>query len=463
MRTPKPRRNKHEELDVRRFSSRIDRTEGVLIAVALALSISISLQSASAVSTQGVSDFNQTPFYADKSFNAAHQDARNSDFYPYVMPSRYRIKWDALNRTRPALVPGFQGTATYFGPSQGIDGGLFQHDARGTGFSHLHKLDPETGEALAQVPRWWGHCVRVEDCIGQDLSTPDFLTASQAPLVDKDGNVYIADIDQLWSYDKDLNFRWVTSLVDAFGGETSQLISSIFTNDGLVGGISANCKVLLVDRNTGELAVPVAQDAGCDEVNPTEGGLALALAFIWYTDGEVYFPFRQIILRGLFGGGGANTNTPAVSPTSLTSDSAGRIFYVVSKAVPSLCDTDPDFAGEGMEGTLGQIEQALLALPGGSSEELQDAFNAVRWGRGQLDFTRDTLKTAKNRNQLTPQRAKAARQLLHQAKTGPMTVAYDSLLKDPDPNVTDQLIAKTALMEAYGLIEAAEAKLRCLN
>jgi hypothetical protein len=211
-----------------------------------------------------------------------------------------------------------------------VDGGLWQHSGRGTGFSHFHKIDPDTGEILFQTPSWSGFCSEINNCLDQDPSTPDNAAVSQAPLVDVDGNVYIADFDQYWSFDKDGNQRWVVRFNDLFTPidfVSSSFVSSIITKEGFVGGITTECHLVLFNREDGTLAVPIFL-IPCGPTDTTP--FASVLSFIWYVDGEVYFPFREVILRGLFGGGPPNGNTPAVDPQT------GRIFFVHSDAV------DPD-------------------------------------------------------------------------------------------------------------------------
>ena len=161
-------------------------TAGLSFALALAI-----VPLASAVTTQGLTDANQTPFYLGGTPNAVHQDGRNSDFYPWVMPSNYKNVWQALNRTN-----GNPGAGIFTGPSQGIDGALIQTDSRGSGWSSLHKLNQVTGELITEVDEWDSDCKTGTECFGEDPYTPDFLTSDQGPVVDVYGNIYVADLDQ---------------------------------------------------------------------------------------------------------------------------------------------------------------------------------------------------------------------------------------------------------------------------
>ncbi|MDX1418274.1 MAG: hypothetical protein R3293_29005, partial [Candidatus Promineifilaceae bacterium] len=334
------------------------------------------------VTRGGLTDMGLPPYYGQTGWPTAHRDSRNSDYLPFVSPSAFKIKWNAL--TRQGAVPG---AATYFGPSEGVDGGLWQHSTRGTGFSHFHKFDPATGDALFETAPWTGACFTIEACLDSDPSTPDFAVGAQAPLVDVDGNVYISDFDQYWSFDKDGSLRWVVRFNDLFtpiGGPTSSFISSIITKEGFVGGITTDCHLVLFNRSDGTLAIPVTE-LPCGPTTPNSPGL-FALRFMWYVDGEVYFPFRQLILEGLFGEGPPNVNTPAVDPET------GRIIFVHRDAVdPDNHDavTAVDLVDDGSGGKeaviawsskLGPNSGASVAIsPDGQSVYTVDGNNTI-WG-----------------------------------------------------------------------------------
>lgn len=334
------------------------------------------------VSKGGLTDWGLPPVYGQTGWPTAHRDSRNSDYAPFVLPSSYQIKWNALDRQ--GEIPG---SATFFGPSQGIDGGLWQHSGRGTGFSHFHKIDPANGDILFETPPWAGSCLNFNECLDQDLSTPDNAVVAQAPLVDVDGNVYIADFDQYWSFDKDGGLRWVVhfnDLITPIGEVTSSFISSIISKEGYVGGITADCHLVLLNRADGTLAVPVLV-LPCGPTTPNNPAL-FSLNFMWYSDGEVYFPFRQLILEGLFGEGPPNVNTPSVDPQT------GRIFFVHRDAVdPDNHDavTAIDLVDDGAGGKeaviawtsqLGPNSGASVAISPDGSEVYTVDGNSTIWG-----------------------------------------------------------------------------------
>lgn len=332
--------------------------------------------------SQGLTDWGLTKFYGQTGWPTAHRDSRNSDYAPFVLPSEYKIKWNALDRKGD--IPG---SATYFGPSQGVDGGLWQHSGRGTGFSHFHKIQSDSGAIIFETARWSGVCLEIVNCVDQDPSTPDNAIVGQAPLVDVDGNVYVADFDQYWSFDKDGRRRWVVRFNDLFspvGAPTSTFVSSIITNEGYVGGITSDCHLVLFNREDGSLAVPILL-LPCGPETPARPAF-YALNFIWYVDGEVYFPFRELILEGLFGAGPPNVNTPSIDPHT------GRIFYVHADAddpenhdAVTAIDLVPDGSGGkkaviAWSTKLGPNSGASVAIsPDGQSVYTVDGNNTI-WG-----------------------------------------------------------------------------------
>ena len=66
-----------------------------------------------------------------------------------------------------------------------------------------------------------------------------------------------------------------------------------------------------------------------------------------------------------------------------------------------------EFAIEGVQGAHGLGDEALIALQG-NTPDLQSAFNAVRFGRGQCGFTRGTIQDAVDRDELNVGRARRA-------------------------------------------------------
>jgi outer membrane protein assembly factor BamB len=288
------------------------------------------------VTTMGVSDMLLPKYYAQTGWMTAHRDSRNSDYMPFVMPTYFRLKWSALNRTPGDAVedPIDAGAATYFGSSRAptsSDGKayLWQTSGHGLDIGNFSKIDPDTG-AVVWSQAWAGDCTELESCLYQDPDTPDIAACSQSSLIDKDGNVYVADLDQVFKYNPGegagpASIEWRHYFNDLLPPPVAPMFSRSFlsmflTNEGYVGGVTSDCYLLLFDRHSGD--VVVAHHIECGSGSGFTKEKSLVFDLFWYPDGEVYFPFRSSIIKGLFGVGPPNVNTPSVDPVS------GDIYFV---------------------------------------------------------------------------------------------------------------------------------------
>lgn len=136
----------------------------------------------------GVTDTGQTPFYAQTAWASIHRDARNSDFAPFVAPAANRVEWEALG-----------GAVTLLAASIGPEGNRYVTTGRGPGTSHLHAFDRD-GNLLWESPPQSG---------AADL---DSAAVASAVLVDRAGDVYVGDSDQLWAFHPDGTLKWVADL-----------------------------------------------------------------------------------------------------------------------------------------------------------------------------------------------------------------------------------------------------------
>ena len=226
-----------------------------------------------------------TPFLAQTSWSSTHGDSRNSDFAPFVTTA-LEPDWTALD-----------GATTLFAPTIGPEGNLYVATAQGVGFSHLHAFDRE-GNLLWESPPM------VDD---DDL---DSYAGSNAPIVDVNGDVYCSDGNQLWAYHPNGSLKWVTALPDV----DAPFISPVITNDGYVGGVTIDGKVVFYDRATGVQAAPAIDlpGVGSLSLDPAPDGL-------W--DGGFVDPaLIDLTYAGFFGAGYEIVNTPAVDPHT------GRLF-----------------------------------------------------------------------------------------------------------------------------------------
>ncbi len=304
---------------------------GLLFVLLIAAILAPTARDARADRTQGVTDFDLLPTYGQTGWAGNHRGSRNSNNVPFVAPSNLRLKWDALIRDTDAD-PELPGAATFFGPQEGIDGGIWQANfgppvvpfgCQGTEctlrWPSVTKHDPDTGQIIFGTRRWLGQCQTTEGCIGLDPGTPDPAVGASSMTVDVDGNVYVGDADQFWSFDKDGNLNWVVDYLDV-KPETDIngiFLSAIITKEGFVGNVTTDGFLVLLNRDDGSPAVPALEIP----MGPGHFG-ECPDTDIFFQGGELFEPAINCLVCGLEGIGPPNTNTPAVSPET------GRIFFV---------------------------------------------------------------------------------------------------------------------------------------
>ena len=235
-------------------------------------------------------------YYAQTAWPALHRDARNSDFVPLVAPANNRVRWTALD-----------GAMILVAPTIGPEGNIYITTGRGPGTSHLHAFNRAGNllwESLAQV----------------DQNDLDAYALTSSPVIDVDGDVYVGDGNQFWAFHPDGALKWVTELPEP----DSPFLSAIITQQGFIGGITVNGKVVLYRREDGSPTVPVLDLPGGSGLAPPpippglwQGGLLdpVLLERVW----AVFLGF-----------GGEVAVTPVVHPTT------GRIYVVAAGATPDV-------------------------------------------------------------------------------------------------------------------------------
>ncbi len=214
-------------------------------------------------------------FYAKSSWPTIHANSRNSDF--------------AMVNGSSDLTPAFHildnhgiGAGATIGPEGNLyvgaglgDIGSFKRNC------HLFAFDGDTGEML-----WCKN------------SLNDHLVTS-SPLIDIDGNIFIGDNESMASFTSNGKPRWREDIIGF-------PISSQFTPDGRVIFITHIGRIYVMDRNTGELVVPVY------ELVPGQ-------------DYDARFKDYQECLFGLLGSACFSANTLAIDLES------GRFFFTLLK------------------------------------------------------------------------------------------------------------------------------------
>ena len=247
---------------------------------------------AGAVDDRNETDLGVPAWYAQTAWPTDHHDPRNTDFSPYVVPTRQQVAWTQLQRN--FLIPG---AATVFAGTEGTGGEIWMTNARGLFFSHTHAFDPVTGDVNFQTSPWFG-----------GSNTIDNGAIAGTPTHDANGNVFIADRDQFWSLDPDGNVRWATDF-PSVGIERDRIfLNPVVTEEGFVGGVTLDGLVAFFDPDDGTLAAPLLS---------LPGGSGPACGFEWlllWIGGEVSIDAKQLVYCVFFGFDVEIANTAALSP-----------------------------------------------------------------------------------------------------------------------------------------------------
>ena len=236
-------------------------------------------------------------FYGRSAWSGAHRDSRNSDYIPLPSPDAMRRTWT-----------GIEGANFFMGPTIASNGRIYATSAQGNGHSHLHAYDTRGNLVWKTEPM-------------QDWDDFDSAAFMSAPVSDVDGNLFIPDSNQLWSFDPNGQTRWVTEFADV--GIDGYIFSIFFTHTGHAGAISSDGKVALFMRDTGELAMPLLDLPGVNGLpaSPMPPGL--------WADGSIDERILQDAWDAIFGFNMEVANTPSVHTDT------GRIFIVATGREPN--------------------------------------------------------------------------------------------------------------------------------
>lgn len=264
-----------------------------MLAVLVALvSPGASLSDAGAQPT----DLNLHSRYAQTLWPAGHRDSANSDYVPVVMSRHNRIKAHLL-----------QGHPIFWAPLSGPEGNLYVTSGKGAGHSNLHALTSD-GELL------W------KSAPEQSLDDLDAYAIINAPVVDRAGDLYVGDRNQLWAFRSDGRVKWVADLTPH--GVDWGFVTVVLTAQGHVGGISSEGKVIFFRSEDGELAMPVLDLPGgsgpAAEDTPPDS--------LWR--GLMDPAIKPFIFNLIQGWEMEVANTPAVHPAT------GRIYITAAGVEP---------------------------------------------------------------------------------------------------------------------------------
>jgi len=169
-------------------------------------------------------------------WSAVHADAANSDYHPRPGPSDLTLGWSR----------SFDGMIN-LGPTSDGKGRVYVTTS-GTG-CRLHALDRATGKTI------W-----CSDTVGR-------LAVSSAPLLDRQGRLYLGDGSAMRSFDSDGKLLWSYPIIGA-------PLSAQFTPAGDLFFITHVGVIYILDRATGKERIapyPLVPDPKFD---PSEGAIA---------------------------------------------------------------------------------------------------------------------------------------------------------------------------------------------
>ncbi|MBW2713904.1 MAG: PQQ-binding-like beta-propeller repeat protein, partial [Deltaproteobacteria bacterium] len=187
-----------------------------------------------------------------------------------------------------------QGHPLFWAPIFSSDGNFYVSSGKGPGHSNLHAFTAE-GELL------WKSDPQTS------LDDLDSYAIINAPVVDRNGHIYVGDINQLWAFYPDGKLKWVSDLTQY--GIQYGFMTVVLSHKGSVGGISSNGKVIFLNAKDGKLKVPVLDLPG-GQGPPAEDSPPRQL---W---ADLMDPALKPIMFNLIQGWEMEVaNTPALHPT----------------------------------------------------------------------------------------------------------------------------------------------------
>lgn len=216
--------------------------------------------------------------YADTDWSAQHANGRNSDSVNFAAPVELTPAWDALQDRSIAQAPTI-----------GPNGLIYVTSGKGVGVSSLTALRSDGSIAWEAPP----------------YMTPEDLDSSAvggSAVIDRHGDIYLTDSNQIWAFHGDGRLKWV----EALPAEARAALSLHFMDDSVV-GVTITGKVIAYNRRNGHSTAPVLS---LPVAFPVEEASGMSLPGLWGMDREVLLDAWRIF----FGAGWPVSNTPAVHP-----------------------------------------------------------------------------------------------------------------------------------------------------
>ena len=243
--------------------------------------------------------------YSPGGWSTLHQGPDNRKLVPRApIEGPYR-RWTAL-----------AGASVLTAPTLSPDGRtLYVTTGKAVGHSNLHAFDLE-GQILWQSEPWQSAERGVDPC-----------AILSSPIVDREGDVYIGDCNQLFAYRPGGELKWVVPLPAPEEGDwrasevlpINALTTAVLTRGGHVAGVTNFGDVVVFDRETGRRRNRPMRLPG--RVPPPT---RMALSAAVFGDGLIDPAIREWAWQLLMGGHMRSANTPAVDTTS------GRIYVAAT-------------------------------------------------------------------------------------------------------------------------------------
>ena len=244
--------------------------------------------------------------YSEGGWSTLHRSGANRRFAADVPLSGPYRKWTAL-----------EGASVLTAPTLSPDGQtLYVTTGKSVGHSNLHAFSVD-GEPLWQAKPWQNASRGVDPC-----------AVLSSPIVDREGDLYVSDCNQLFAFRADGRVKWIVPLPRPRAGDwqpsdslpINAFTTAVFTKQGHVAGVTNFGDVVVVDRATGD---PVARPYRLPGLLPPPS-VTLPMAESLFGEGLMAPEIREWAWQLLFGGHMRSANTPAVD------EQTGRLFVAAT-------------------------------------------------------------------------------------------------------------------------------------